>query len=142
MAFHAKLKEVSNQGDWAFPIQFLDRASGQLVDLTGDNFYLAVVPTAPPPGSSYRGWYGYGAHQSYSGRTPVLQGSTITGELTITGPGMVYVNFPAASMRSLPPGMYKVGLTCTNGAQTLQIMIGYLPVRDGIVMQPQALTSA
>jgi hypothetical protein len=140
MAFHAKLKEVSNQGDWALPIQFLDRASGQLIDLSGDSFYLAVVPCAPPPGSSYRG-YGYG-HQAYSGRSPVLSGSTLTGELQITGPGMLYVYFPAAQMRSLPPGMYKVGLTATNGAQTVQIVIGYLPVRDGIVMQPQAIASA
>jgi hypothetical protein len=142
MAFHAKLKEVSNQGDWALPIQFIDRSSGQHVDLTGDEFYLAVVPTAPPPGSTYRGWYGYGANKSYSGRTPILSGSTLTGELTITGPGMLYVYFPAASMRSIPPGMYKVGLTCSNGSQTIQIAIGYLPVRDGIVMMPQAMTTA
>lgn len=142
MAFHAKLKEVSNQGDWALPVQFLDRASGQLVDLTGDSFYLAVVPCAPPPGSSYRGYYGYGAHRANTGRTPILSGSTDTGELTITGPGMLYIYFPAATMRGVPPGMYRVGLTATNGAQTVQIVIGYLPVRDGIVMQPQALTSA
>ena len=136
--FHAKLKEVSNQGDWALPIQFIDRASGTLIDLTGDSVYLAVVPTAPAPDSSYRGWYGYGANKSYSPRTPVLSGSTLTGELQITGPGMLYVYFPVTAMRAIPPGMYKVGLTCTNGSQTAQIVIGMLPVRDGIVTPPQA----
>lgn len=140
--FHAKLKEVSNQGDWAVPIQFIDRATGQLVDLTGDTFTLAVVPCAPSPGSTYRGWYGYGAGRSWSGRTPILTGSTETGELKITGPGMLYVRFPADQMRSVPPGMYRVGLTCTNGSQTVQVTVGYLPVRDGIVMQPQAVTTA
>ena len=140
--FHAKLKEVSNQGDWALPIQFIDRASGQLVDLTGDEFYLAVVPCAPPPGSTYRGFYGYGANLGYSGRTPILSGSTLTGELTVTGPGMLYCYFPVTSMRSIPPGMYRVGLTCSNGAQTIQIIVGYLPVRDGVVVPAQAMASA
>jgi hypothetical protein len=143
MAFHAKLKEASNQSDWALPIQFLERSSGQLVDLSGDDFYIAVVPTAPPPGSGYRSFnYGSGYGNAYAGRTAVLQGSTLTGELTVTGPGMLYVYFPVASMRSLPAGMYKVGLTCSNGAQTIQVAIGYLPVRDGIVMQPQAMATA
>ena len=124
------------------PIQFLDRATATLIDISGDDFYLAVVPSAPPPGSSFRGRYSYGANQSYVGRTPVLTGSTVTGELTITGPGMLYVYFPAARMRSLYPGMYRVGLTCTNGSQTVQIAVGMLPVRDGIVMQPAAFATA
>jgi hypothetical protein len=75
-------------------------------------------------------------------RTPVLTGSTLTGELQVTGPGMLYVYFPVSRMRSLPPGMYRVGLTCTNGSQTVQIIVGMLPVRDGIVMQPTAYATA
>jgi len=140
--FHAKLKEVSNCGDWALPIQFVDRASGTLVDLSGDTFYLAVVPTAPPPGSSFRGRYSYDSNQSSLHRTPVLTGSTLTGELQVTGPGMLYVYFPVARLRGLAPGMYRVGLTCTNGSQTVQIIVGMLPVRDGIVMQPTAYATA
>ena len=140
--FHAKLKEASNQSDWALPIQFIDRATGQLVDLSGDSFSLAVVSNGPSPDSTYRGWRGYGVSPGYKPRTPILTGSTATGELTITGPGMLYAYFPVARMRSLPPGMYEVGLTVTNGAQTAQVIVGYLPVRDGIVVPAQAAASA
>jgi hypothetical protein len=125
MAFHARLKEATNQSDWALPIQFIDRATGDLIDLSSDTFQLALVPTSPP-GSTY----------------PVLTGSTVTGELTVTGLGILYVYFPAARMSSLVPGTYKVGLTISNGVQTAQVLVGHLPVRDGIVMPPQGVLSS
>jgi len=132
--FHAKLKEVSNQADWAMPIQIMDRSSQTLVDFTGTSFAIAVVPAAPMPDATPRSWYGYGVGSAaVLTRQPVLTGSTATGEISIFGPGVLFVYFPAARMRGLAPGMYKVGLTCTNGGQTIQLIIGYLPVRDGVV---------
>lgn len=142
--FHAKLKETSNQSDWSMPISFMDRASGSLIDLTGDTFQLAVTPVGPPPDASRRGWYdrGYGYGPAWSPRAPILVGSTATRELQIIGLGMLLVYFPVTRMQSLPPGMYKVGITVSNGALTAQLLLGYLPVRDGIVMPALAQASA
>ena|SRR5215831_7335561 len=132
---HAKLKETSNQSDWAVPIQFLDRVTGGLVDLTGNKFNVAVTSTTPPADINYRGWYGAGGDSApILGRRPVLTGSTDTGEITITGPGMIFMFFSVTRMRALPAGMYKVGMTIANGANVVQLIIGYLPIRDGVVM--------
>jgi hypothetical protein len=131
---HAKLKETSNQSDWSMPVQFIDRTTGNLVDLTGSSVQIAVAATTPPPDVNYRGWYGYGTGAPNIGRRPVLVGSTDTGEVTIAGPGMLMVYFPVTRMQSLPAGMYKVGMTLANAGLTVQLFIGYLPVRDGVVM--------
>jgi len=119
---HAKLKETSNESDWACPVQFLDRQGGGLVDLTGSSFKIALTARASG------GWNDYG---SSSRHAPVLQGSSATGEITIAAPGTLMIFFPVERMRSLCAGAYRVGMTVTNAGRTVQLVLGYLPIRDG-----------
>lgn len=116
--FQARFKPVANQSDWATSIQFNDKATGTPIDITGDDmpnsFALAVQLVG-------------------DGNMPALTGSTATGELTLPSLGILQIFFPAARMQALTPGSYNVGLTVTNGVNTAQILLGRLPLVNGIV---------
>jgi hypothetical protein len=116
--FQARFKPVTNQSDWATSIQFNDKATGTPIDITGDDmpnsFALAVQLVG-------------------DGNMPALTGSTATGELTLPSLGILQIFFPAARMQALTPGSYDVGLTVTNGVNTAQILLGRLPLVNGIV---------
>jgi hypothetical protein len=116
--FQARFKPVTNQSDWATSIQFNDKATGMPIDITGDDmpnsFALAVQLVG-------------------DGNMPALTGSTATGELTLPSLGILQIFFPAARMQVLTPGSYDVGLTVTNGVNTAQILLGRLPLVNGIV---------
>jgi hypothetical protein len=43
-------------------------------------------------------------------------------------------------MQALAPGSYDVGLTVTNGLNTAQILLGRLPIVNGIVGQSAGTT--
>jgi len=120
---NAKLKPVSNQGDWSTAMQFIDRASGDPVDLGGDSFRLVLRPLA-----------------AGGRRRPALAGSTVTGELSLPSLGILAVYFPASAMRALEPGTYEVGLSISNGVLTAQVIVGRLPIIDGVVGDPTSAT--
>jgi hypothetical protein len=118
--FQARFKPVTNQSDWATSIQFNDKASGTPIDITGDDvpnsFSLALALVG-------------------DANNAALTGSTTTGELTLPSLGILQIFFPAARIQALAPGSYDVGLTVTNGVNTAQILLGRLPIVNGIVGQ-------
>ena len=116
--FQARFKPVTNQSDWATSIQFNDKASGTPMDITGDDVPLSFNLALKPVGE---------------GNSPALTGSTATGELTLPSLGILQIFFPASRMQALTPGSYDVGLTVTNGLNTAQILLGRLPIVNGIV---------
>jgi hypothetical protein len=116
--FQARFRPVSNQSDWATPMQFNDKASGTPIDITGEDVPNSFVLALQLAGAS---------------NGPALTGSTATGELTLPSLGILQVFFPAARMQALAPGSYDVGLTVTNGINTAQILLGRLPIVNGIV---------
>jgi hypothetical protein len=123
--FQARFKPVTNQSDWATSIQFNDKASGAPIDITGDDLPLSFNLALKPVGE---------------GNTPSLTGSTATGELTLPSLGILQIFFPASRMQALSPGSYDVGLTVTNGLNTAQILLGRLPIVNGIVGQSAGTT--
>ena len=123
--FQARFKPVTNQSDWATSVQFNDKASGTPIDITGDDVPLSFNLALKPVGQ---------------GSAPALTGSTATGELTLPSLGILQIFFPAARMQALTPGSYDVGLTVTNGLNTSQILLGRLPIVNGIVGQSASAT--
>jgi hypothetical protein len=112
MAFTAKFKPVSNQGDWSTWVHMFDRATGEDLDLSALAFQLAAVELS------------CGA---------ALTGSSSTGELTVPSLGYLQIFFPVGRMQAMPPGSYRVGLTMANGVYTRQLILGLLPIVAGIV---------
>ena len=114
----ARFKPVTNQSDWATSIQFNDKATGTPIDITGDDMPLSFALALQLVGER---------------NMPALTGGTATGELTLPSLGILQIFFPAARMQALAPGSYDIGLTVTNGVNTVQILLGRLPIVDGIV---------
>jgi hypothetical protein len=112
MAFTAKFKPVSNQGDWSTWVHMFDRATGEDLDLSALAFQLAAVELS------------CGA---------ALTGSSSTGELSVPSLGYLQIFFPVTRMQAMPPGSYRVGLTMANGVYTRQLILGLLPIVAGIV---------
>jgi hypothetical protein len=64
-----------------------------------------------------------------------LTASTDNGKLTVIDLGKFRWFFTQGEMNNLCQGQYETGLTLTNddGTQTVQLMVGPLPIVDGIV---------
>lgn len=114
--FGAKFRPVSNLADWETICQLTDRATGELLDLTGGAKPLTWTIVAKLQNERYlRPWLTAASNDG-------------SGYLTIIGPGLLRIWFPAAVMGSMQPGSYQVTLVVTDGTLTRQIWIGLLPV--------------
>lgn len=114
--FGARFRPVSNIADWETIVQMTDRATGNLLDLTGGTLPLTWTIEARLQGERYL--------------RPWLSASTVDGSgyLTIMGPGLLRIWFPVAVMGAMQPGSYNVTLIVTDGTLTRQIWMGLLPV--------------
>jgi hypothetical protein len=114
--FSLRFKPVSNQADWLCNVQMTDKATGELLDLTGGSAPLTWTIEARLVGRRpLRPWL---AASSTDG----------SGALTVAGLGILKIWFPVAQMQSLEPGSYEISLIVTNGAFTRQMSLGLLPV--------------
>lgn len=116
LMFQARFKVVSNLADWESLIQMTDRATGDLLDLTGGSMPLIWSIEARLQGERYlRPWLSAASNDG-------------SGSLTVQGPGLLRIWFPAAVMSAMTPGSYIVTLIVTDGTLTRQIWAGLLPV--------------
>lgn len=114
--FQTRFKPVSNQADWDTLIQMTDRATGELLDLTGGAKPLTWTVEARLQGKRYlRPWLSAASNDG-------------SGYLTIQGPGLLRIWFPVAIMGSMEPGSYRMTLIVTDQTLTRQIALGLLPV--------------
>lgn len=114
--FISRFKPVSNQADWESLIQLTDRATGNLLDLTGGSNPLTWTIEARLQGKRYlRPWLSAASNDG-------------SGYLTIQGPGLLRIWFPVAVMQSMEPGSYQTTLIVTDNTLTRQIWVGLLPV--------------
>lgn len=114
--FAARFRIVSNLADWETTIQMTDRATGALLDLTGGSKPLTWTVEARLQGERYlRPWLSAASNDG-------------SGYLTVVGPGLLRIWFPAAIMSSMTPGSYTVYLIVTDNTLTRQIWVGLLPI--------------
>ena len=109
--FNGTLDPVSNRETWFGAFTFLDEETGDPIDISNVS---AIVLEVMDNGSA------------------VLSGS-LGDEISHGETGQFTWEFSATSMRALDPKTYKVGATLTQNSQTVQILIGTLPVLDGVV---------
>jgi hypothetical protein len=114
--FSLRFKPVANTADWLCNVQMTDKATGELLDLTGGSVPLTWTIEARLVGKRpLRPW---------------LSASSTDGSGALTTPalGILQIFFPVTQMQSLEPGSYEISLIVTNGIFTRQMSLGLLPV--------------
>ncbi|TVR08167.1 MAG: hypothetical protein EA385_10635 [Salinarimonadaceae bacterium] len=63
-----------------------------------------------------------------------LRASLATGEITIDGDpvtGRIAISLPVSRLRHLRSGAYSVGVALSDGSETVQLLLGTLPIVEG-----------
>lgn len=108
------LAAATTSADWAVTVEVTDYVTEALIDLTGVTEITVRV-------------------EDPSSKAAVLSTTLTAGGVTITGTGVFTFSFTAAQMSGVAPGTYNIGATMVDTGSTIQVLIGQLPVLDGIV---------
>lgn len=117
----------SNASDWIDTVELRSEDDASLIDLTGWSVTMQVWP------STYRGAGTNGGWSGWNGGTPVLEATTANGKVTVPSTGVIQWTVRASELADLPAGTYEVGLTMTKSPDTVQILIGQLPIVNGVI---------
>lgn len=108
------LDPVSNRATWIVNYELTDAETGDLIDLSGVD-QITICIRDPKTSDA------------------ILTGTKTGGDIVISDTGVFTWTFSATQMRKLDAQIYEVGCTITDDNQTVQLIIGMLPVFDGIV---------
>lgn len=112
--FTGTLSPASNRATWSESYELTDSDTGEAISLASvDEITLEVRD--PDSGSA------------------VLSGTMTGGEISIIATGIFQWRFEASAMRGLNPKTYEIGCVIEQDGDEVQILIGHLPVLDGIV---------
>jgi hypothetical protein len=112
--FVGTLSPVSNRADWIEAFQLLDEEDpSEPIDISGAT---AITIEVRSPGT----------------RSIVLTGTLAGGEIDHVEIGVFQWHFTPDQMSNLPAGDYEVGCTIVIDSITTQLIIGMLPVMDGV----------
>jgi len=107
------LPPASNRADWIDCVEILDREEdNEPIDLSDCTIVLAIYD------------------DDYTKRA---EASTDDGDIIIVDTGVFQFTFSRSDMGNLCAGTYKVGCTISRDDETVQLLIGDLPVVDGFV---------
>jgi hypothetical protein len=111
--FIGTLSPVSNRADWIDAYQLLDEETNGPIDIA-DATAITIEVRDPKT------------------RCIVLTGSLSGGEIERIETGTFQWHFTADRMRLLCPQDYEIGCTIVKDGITSQLLIGVLPVMDGV----------
>lgn len=115
MYFAGTLDPISNKTGWLADFEIDDADVGGAIDITGGSIVVEV-------------------RDPHSGII-CLSATTANGKITIVDTGVFEVNIAPAETCRLRAGTYEVGATITLNGESRQLIIGTLPVMDGVVTQ-------
>lgn len=125
--YHVTFDAQPNSADWSAGWQVLGD-DGVAEDIYSDGWTVTIRLSRLPQGIrsalDYGFDYGFSSYQ--------LSGDTDDGTITVNGDDALIWSFPATSMRALCAGSYAVGLIATKDDQTVQLLLGTLPVIQGL----------
>ena len=112
--YHVQFPPQSNRASWLF-VGLITDLDDNPIDISACKLEFQIK----------------GCKQSNAG----LFASTDNGKITIIDVGKFRWFFTLDEMHGLYPGTYETGMTMTNddGTQTVQLLVGPLPIVDGIV---------
>lgn len=108
-----RFPRTSNRADWRFRLKNTDPNDGTLIDLSPYTITIQVN------------------RQDRCG--PVLSVTTPDSRIAFPSPGIIEVVFPASQMSGLCADTYDIGAIVTDGTDTAQLILGSVPVIDGVV---------
>ncbi len=130
--YQATLPPLTNRESWTQIIALTDADTGDPVDLTGATIQFEVRPARHHHNTSgYGGFYGGDG----VGDGPILSATTANGAITVLDTGVFQAYFSETQMRGLRPGTYDVGCTISRDVDTRQVLVGHLPILNGVVTQ-------
>src|SRR5262245_53123999 len=113
LMFLGTLSPVSNRADWIDCVQLLDEEDpSEPIDISDAS---AITLEVRAPGT----------------RSIVLTASLGSG-ITHIETGVFEIAFTVDQMKTLPAGDYEIGATIVKDGVTVQLIIGTLPVMDGV----------
>lgn len=112
-------------------VQIYSDLDGTPFDLTGSRIQVAIAADWPAPSA----WPSDGYYDSGFFASRNLLATTDDGTVTIPGLGVFVFNFTSAQIASLCPGIYAIACTLSRSDTTVQLLLGTLPVLDGVVPQ-------
>lgn len=108
------LDPVSNRQTWVVNYELTDAETDELIDLSGVDEITVCI-------------------RDPQSQSAILTATKTGGEIVISDTGVFTWTFSATDMRTLDPKTYEVGCTLEDNDETIQLLIGMLPVYDGIV---------
>lgn len=115
MYYVGSLGPISNKTGWRAEYEIDDADTGAPIDLAGASIVIEARDECT-------GWI-------------AISATTGNGKITIVDTGVFQVNVPPAETQCLHAGTYVVGATITLNGESRQLIIGTLPVMDGVVSQ-------
>lgn len=106
---------ASNRQSWTYTLEVVDADTDEDIDLIGATITFEL--------------------RDPRSLLTILSATTGNGKITISDTGVFIVSFSLSDMQSLYPLTYEVGCTVAVNGETMQYIIGTLPVLDGIVSQ-------
>jgi hypothetical protein len=112
--FMGALPPASNRATWSVLYELSDADTGEAIDISGVD---EITNHVRDPRTN----------------SAVLTGTLINGEVAHVDTGIFRWTFSASQMSTLRADNYEIGCTIEQNGETAQIIIGTLPVIDGIV---------
>ena len=114
MMFTGTLNPVSNKATWVCLYELIDAETDEAIDLSDvDEITISI--------------------RDPKDQTIELSATYTNGDITITDTGIFRWVFSNDNMSNLEPKTYEVGCTLEQDGEVMQLIIGNLPVMDGIV---------
>jgi len=113
--FSATLDPVTNRETWIDAVQFFDQETNETLDLEGKIDSATI--TLREQGS----------------KAQVLSGTIADGTIVVLPDGVIQWEFSADEMGSLCNRTYDIGAILTKDGQTVEFLLGSIPVLDGVV---------
>lgn len=112
--FIGALNPASNKATWSVLYQLVDAETDEPIDLSGVSEITIQV-------------------RDQRSCSPLLTGKLSSGEVVLVDTGVFRWTFSASQMSTLCANTYDVGCTIEQDGETVQILIGTLPIIDGII---------
>jgi hypothetical protein len=124
--YDGHLATLSNRQSWNDSVELLDNDTGEPVDIsTATEIAVQVAP---------RGGVDLGGYGGASfGTTPLLTASLSNGKVQHVQTGIFSFAFTKSDMRQLCGGIYSIEITIEKDGETESLILGSLPVREGVV---------
>ena len=110
--FFARLDPLAYGSDWILSVQFQDEDTADPLDMSNAEFHVAA--------------------QKFREETTSLRGSSADGHITSPEMGTIVIKFTGSETKNLTVGDYKVGLKVERNGFTETLVLGTLPVVEGI----------